>query len=63
VEDLLDPQKFYRANRQCIVQKLFLTGYRSDDTGKLNLQLKMSKPPQVMVSKDKAAAFKEWITP
>lgn len=63
VEELLDPQKFYRANRQCIVQKSFLTGYRSDDTGKLSLQLKMVKPPPVMVSKDKAAAFKEWITP
>jgi two-component system, LytTR family, response regulator len=63
VEDLLDPQKFYRANRQCIVQKAFLSGYRSDDTGKLNLQLKMVKPLPVMVSKDKAAAFKEWITP
>jgi Response regulator of the LytR/AlgR family len=63
VEDLLDPQKFYRANRQCIVQKAFLSGYRSDDTGKLNLQLKMAKPLPVMVSKDKAAAFKEWITP
>ncbi|MRG44572.1 response regulator [Chitinophaga sp. SYP-B3965] len=63
VEELLDPQQFYRANRQCIVQKRFLTGYRSDDTGKLNVQLKMEKPPQVMVSKDKAAAFKEWITP
>lgn len=63
VEDLLDPQQFYRANRQCIVQKAFLSGYRSDDTGKLNLQLKMTKPLPVMVSKDKAAAFKEWMTP
>lgn len=63
VEELLDPQKFYRANRQCIVQKAFLSGYRSDDTGKLNLQLKMNKPLPVMVSKDKAASFKEWITP
>ncbi len=60
VEDLLDPQRFYRANRQSIIQKSFLSGYKSDDTGKLTLHLKMEKPPAVMVSKDKAAAFKTW---
>lgn len=60
VEELVDPEKCYRANRQCIVHKPFLAGYKTDDTGKLNLQLKMGKAPLVTVSKDKAAAFKTW---
>ncbi len=60
VEELIDPERFYRANRQCIVHKPYLTGYKTDDTSRLTLQLKMDKPPEVIVSKDKAAAFKAW---
>ncbi|MGX5819192.1 LytR/AlgR family response regulator transcription factor [Chitinophaga lutea] len=59
-EELIDPQQFFRANRQHLVHRPFLTGYRTDDTGKLTLQWRAEQPPVVIVSKDKAAAFKQW---
>lgn len=61
IEELTDPRRFFRANRQFLVHRSFIKGYRADDAGKLHLAIAMGKPPAVLVSKDKAAAFKQWL--
>lgn len=61
VEELLDPQKFYRANRQFIISLSCIESMRSDDTGKINVKLKLEQAPEIIVSKEKAAAFRKWV--
>jgi two-component system LytT family response regulator len=61
VEELLDPASFYRANRQFIVQLPYIESMHTDETSKINLKLKLTPCPEVVVSKEKAAAFRKWI--
>ncbi|MEO8764318.1 MAG: LytTR family DNA-binding domain-containing protein [Ginsengibacter sp.] len=60
VEELINPELFYRANRQNLVHLPFIESYRSDDTGKLTLKLRNIKTIDLIVSKEKAAEFKKW---
>ena len=60
VEELIDPQQFYRANRQCIVNFDAITGYKTDVSSKLNVTLKFFDS-EIPVSKEKAADFKLWV--
>jgi two-component system LytT family response regulator len=61
IEELLDPQIFFRANRQHLVHLPFIESYRSDDTGKLTLRLRSIKTEEIIVSKEKAAEFRKWL--
>lgn len=60
VEELLNPDGFYRANRQYILQLPFIESFRCDDTGKLHVRVKEVKMDDVIVSKEKAADFRKW---
>ncbi|HEV7329434.1 MAG TPA: LytTR family DNA-binding domain-containing protein [Flavisolibacter sp.] len=60
VQELLDPRNFYRANRQTIVHLSFVESYRSDDTGKITIRMRLSKIDDIIISKEKAADFKKW---
>ncbi|MEP6927463.1 MAG: LytTR family transcriptional regulator DNA-binding domain-containing protein, partial [Ginsengibacter sp.] len=60
VEELINPEIFYRVNRQHLVHLPFIDSYRGDDTGKLNLKLRGIKTIDLIVSKEKAAEFKRW---
>ncbi|WP_341836088.1 LytTR family DNA-binding domain-containing protein [Chitinophaga pollutisoli] len=60
IEELLDPQHCYRANRQFIAHRAFLAGFKTDESSRLTLHFKAGKAPEVTVSKDKAAAFRTW---
>jgi two-component system, LytTR family, response regulator len=60
VEELVDPDIFFRANRQNLVHLPFIESYRSDDTGKLILKLRSIKSIDLVVSKEKAAEFRKW---
>jgi two-component system LytT family response regulator len=59
-EELLDPQHFYRANRQYLVQLAAIESYRVDDTGKITLKVDGAGLGGLIVSKEKAATFKIW---
>lgn len=61
IEELTDPGHFFRANRQFLVHRSFIKGYKGDDTGKLHLFMKTEKSPKITISKEKAAAFKQWL--
>ena len=60
VEELVNPRKFYRVNRQHLVHLPCIESYRSDDTGKIAIKLKSIKTPDLIVRKEKAADFRKW---
>lgn len=60
IEELVDPQIFYRANRQCIVNIEAIQSVRPFENQKLSIALK--KPLELIqdVSRHKAPEFKKW---
>jgi two-component system, LytTR family, response regulator len=60
LEELLDPARFFRANRQYIVRKESLQSYRTHHTGKLELTLCVPVKDDCTISKDKASLFRSW---
>ncbi|GAB3768359.1 LytTR family DNA-binding domain-containing protein [Spirosoma horti] len=62
LEELLNPACFFRANRQCLVHLDAVAGYRPLDNSKLQVALKSpNEALELLVSKEKAAAFRHWI--
>lgn len=60
IEELLDPQKFYRANRQFIIHIDAIHSVTPHENQKLTLTLKSPLKMVVDVSREKAPAFKKW---
>ncbi|TMI97162.1 MAG: response regulator transcription factor [Bacteroidetes bacterium] len=60
IEELLDPQKFYRANRQFIVHIDAIQSVTPHENQKLSLALRAPLKLTVDVSREKAPAFKKW---
>jgi DNA-binding LytR/AlgR family response regulator len=60
IEEIVDPGLFFRANRQCLVLLHAIEGFRSDDTGKVSVKIKGNYFSDIIVSKEKAAAFRKW---
>ena len=61
LEPQLDPQKMYRANRQFIISHQSVEVVHVWFKGKLKLSLKPSSADEVIVSAEKAGAFKGWM--
>lgn len=63
LEQELDKTKFYRANRQYIINIDFIKGYKTAEKVKISVEMAVDtvKSP-VMISQDSAADFREWIT-
>ena len=59
IEEIVDPNVFFRANRQALVHLDAIESYRVDHTSKLQLKLKSQKE-EVAISKEKAGEFREW---
>ena len=60
IEELLDPQRFYRANRQFIVNIDAIQSVMPHENQKLSLTLKAPLKMEVDVSREKAPVFKKW---
>jgi DNA-binding LytR/AlgR family response regulator len=60
VEELLDPDVFYRANRQCIVHIRSIQRIKPHENQKLTLTLIAPLKIEQDVSREKAPAFKKW---
>lgn len=65
VEKNLPPELFFRLNRQFIVHRNLISGFRREDHGKLAVMIKETAffPSEIMVSRLKAASFKSWFRP
>jgi len=62
VEELLDPQKFYRANRQYIINIDAVQTVRPMENAKLTIRLKEPNHKfDVDMSREKAPVFKKWL--
>ena len=62
LEELVDPSCFFRANRQCLVYLNAVASYRPHDNSKLLVVLKHpNETLELLVSKEKATAFRHWI--
>lgn len=57
----LDPNKFYRANKQYIITKDSVTDITIWFDSRLLVTLNIETPEQIYVSKNKAANFKTWM--
>lgn len=61
LEDELDEQTFFRANRQYIVNVNFVQGYKSYERVKLLLTLKNNAEHVIVVGQEKAKSFRKWL--
>jgi two-component system LytT family response regulator len=57
----LDSRDFYRANRQYIIARAAVRGFRVWPGDKLAVNLIMSVPDKIYVSRTRAKEFKEWL--
>jgi two-component system LytT family response regulator len=60
VEELLNPEQFFRANRQFIINKTAIESYRTHFTGKIELKLLVPTKEEIIISKEKAHQFRGW---
>lgn len=61
VEELLDPNIFYRSNRQSIVNINAIASVKPHENQKLTLSLKAPLKLEIDISREKAPAFKKWL--
>jgi DNA-binding LytR/AlgR family response regulator len=61
LEEMLDPQVFFRLNRQFISNISSIDSIHNYFNGKLKLYLKQKDQEEVIISREKAPLFKEWL--
>lgn len=61
LEDELDPEAFFRANRQFIIHIDSVDLIRNDMNGKLKVVLKLDPAVEIIVSREKAPLLKKWL--
>lgn len=61
IEEEMDPQLFYRANRQFIIQKKAIANIKFYFNGKLIINTNPLSKERIVVSKAKATNFKNWV--
>ena len=61
IEEVVNPQNFFRANRQMIIHVEQVDTYKKHDTGKVEVHLKCDKNIRADVSREKANEFVNWI--
>lgn len=61
LEEELDPNNFYRINRQCILRRDALSRIKQYFNGKLIVEVSPKSSEQIIVSKAKAPDFKSWV--
>jgi len=61
IEEVLDPQLFFRANRQAIININSILSVKPFGNQKLMVQLKPPLKIEVDISREKAPLFKKWV--
>jgi two-component system, LytTR family, response regulator LytT len=61
LEEELSPEQFFRANRQYIIQVSSIQSIQNFFNGKLKVWICKREPMEVIISKDKAPLFKQWL--
>lgn len=61
LENVLDPQQFFRINRKVVVSADAITKIHPYFNNRLKLDLQPKPPFEVIVSREKVSAFKAWL--
>lgn len=61
IEKMVDPQIFFRANRQCLVTRPIIDQVKKEENGKLALFVKAEVENPIMISRLRAPALKKWM--
>lgn len=61
VENLLDPELFFRLNRKYISSISAIKGVFTYSNSRLKIQLENSNDNDILISREKMAAFKSWL--
>ncbi len=61
LEEQLDPDQFFRANRQYIVNINSLESIHNHFHGKLKIVVRNNAQHEILISKEKAPLFKQWL--
>lgn len=62
IEEVVNPERFFRVNRQTLLQLSFIKAYKTHSSGKLEVYLADDQLAPVPVSKEKASEFRGWLT-
>jgi DNA-binding LytR/AlgR family response regulator len=60
LEDLLDPELFFRANRQYIISREAIKDVDLWFSSRLSVNLKVTVPEKIIISKARITEFKKW---
>jgi DNA-binding LytR/AlgR family response regulator len=61
LEELVNPVKFFRANRQMLLHKNQVSNYKKHYTGKMTVHIKIDPKLEVDVSREKSHEFLNWL--
>jgi two-component system, LytTR family, response regulator len=61
IESMIDPEIFFRINRRYLARIEAIANVQKYFNGRLIIELKPKADDQVLVSREKAAAFKQWL--
>lgn len=61
IEKMVDAQRYFRANRQCLITKPIIDQVRKEENGKLALFVKAEVENPIMISRLRAPALKKWM--
>lgn len=61
LEDMVEPKAFFRLNRQYLVNIEAIENIASYFNGKLKIQLNPNVADEVLVSRERASEFKQWL--
>lgn len=61
LEDQLNPDEFFRANRQFIIHVNSVSMIKNETNGKLKIVLKYNSAIEIIVSREKAPLLKKWL--
>lgn len=61
LEGLLDPEKFFRINRQYIIGIHAIADMRAYTKGRVSITMQPAAPQETIVSVERSAAFKQWL--
>jgi two-component system LytT family response regulator len=62
LEEELDDQLFYRANRKYIINANFIKRFKPLEKSKISLELILPVNEEIIISQENSASFKKWIT-
>lgn len=61
IEDMVQPNIFFRANRQYILSHEIISEIHPWFNGKLKIEISLPSEEEIVISREKASSFKEWM--